>query len=139
METPSQPQQTPKEQHTDKYKEAQQKFGAGPLTLEEKVEYLFLSKQLDDLMLAEQSTLQSMQGANKFNPKYIRRRDEIQMCIENIQPVVAALGTRFGKIVAGKYGIHAPMMTGDGVDYGKVTGEGSTVEEKPPSRIITLS
>lgn len=101
----------PAKKQADRYEDINKKHGAGEMTLENMIETMFITKQLDDLFLAMQSTLASLKK-NQFNPMLLQRRDKITHDIESIQPLIAAMGMRFARHIERKYELKFKFLNG---------------------------
>lgn len=68
-------------------------------------------KQLDDLLLMNQSIMQSLKK-EPFNPSFLDRRDKIHHDINKIQPIVMAAGLACAAIIEGKFGVSFCLLSG---------------------------
>jgi hypothetical protein len=117
---------TDQQKQAERYKEIGAKHGSGEMTLENMIESIFITKNLDDLFLAQQSVMSSLKG-NPFNPMLLERKGKILHDIATLQPLVAAMGMRFARHIERKYEVRFKFLNGGVSDP---TTEGKSEFEK---------
>lgn len=68
-------------------------------------------KQLDDLLLMNQSVMTSL-NTQPFNPHFLDKRDKVHHDINSIQPIVLQTGLACAKVIEEKFAVEFCLLSG---------------------------
>lgn len=86
-------------------------------------------KQLDDLLLMNQSVLMSLKK-EPFHPQYLEKRNKIHHDINKLQPIVLQTGLKCAETIEKKYGVSFCLLSGR--DRPVPSKEEGEADKKPP-------
>ena len=97
---------------TDRIKEEVKKeLGEQDETLTLFLQATWCQKQLDDLLLMNQSVMQSLKQS-PFNPKFLEKRDKIHHDINLLQPIVFSTGVAAAAKIEKQFGVQFCLLSG---------------------------